>query len=371
MRSRGLLCVFAAGVLLAFLGAPSSVAVSWPGLATASVPYWKVWLCKPGIAIDYCRANLNTTVIYANGANALDTIPIPKNRPVDCFYVYPTVSMEKRGNADLRIQIEEKAIALTEAAEFEHVCRMFAPMYRQVPGDGDSYHPNYGLEYDDVLAAWRDYLAHDNDGRGVVLIGHSEGSFVLKELIQKQIERSATERKLLISAILVGGDVTVKDGSDEGGDFTSVPACQSKTQTGCVVAYSTWDRTPPKNAAFQYAASGQRVLCVNPAAPGGGSAPITPLFPWFDSNGLGLNWTTPPVSTVFMAFPGLYTARCVEQGNRAWLLVSRVTGPTDPRPMAQEVLNPTWGLHAADVSIDLANLIVLVQSESKAWLARH
>jgi len=204
-----------------------------------------------------------------------------------------------------------------------------------------------------------------------VLIGHTEGSLALKELIQKQIEHSNAERKLLVSAILVGGDVTVKHGSDEGGDFTTVPACGSKTQTGWVVAYSTWDRTPPKNAVFENASPGQRVLCVNPAAPGGGTAPITPLFPWFDSNGLGPDWSSPPVPTVFIAFPGLYTGHCVEQGTRAWLRVERVTGPTDPRPMVEEILNPTWGLRAADVSIDLANLVLLVQSESKAWLAHQ
>ena len=61
-----------------------------------------------------------------------------------------------------------------QAAQFERVCRVYAPMYRQVT----SAHGTEGRElaYHDVRAAWRDYLAHDNDGRGVVLIGHSQGA---------------------------------------------------------------------------------------------------------------------------------------------------------------------------------------------------
>jgi hypothetical protein len=59
-----------------------------------------------------------------------------------------------------------------------------------------------------------------------------------------------------LSAILLGNDVTVKDCSTEGDTFSNVPACTSTTETGCVVAYSSWNRTPPKDADFQ---EGRRV----------------------------------------------------------------------------------------------------------------
>ena len=160
------------GALLACLGTQRSLAVEWPGFGTAgpgaagpgvarsaAVPAWKVWLCEPDLAVDFCHANLTSTVVHAGGSATVVPVAIPANLPVDCFYVYPTVSIEKRGNSDLRIQIDEKATAVAEAAEFEQVCRMYAPMYRQVTVYGSEYHPNYGLEYEDVLAAWRDYLA--------------------------------------------------------------------------------------------------------------------------------------------------------------------------------------------------------------------
>ncbi len=43
-------------------------------------------------------------------------------------------------------------------------------------GDG----PRHGGDRD-VKAAWNDYLARDNKGRGVVLIGHSQGSLILTQ----------------------------------------------------------------------------------------------------------------------------------------------------------------------------------------------
>ena len=39
------------------------------------------------------------------------------------------------------------------------------------------------LGYRDVVDAWNHYLEHDNDGGGVVLMGHSQGTGVLVKLI--------------------------------------------------------------------------------------------------------------------------------------------------------------------------------------------
>lgn len=337
--------------------------------AAKNVPFWPVWLCLPGETTDWCNVNLTTTTISANGTRTVSEGTPATNPPVDCFYVYPTVSTENRTNSDLTIQPAEAAIATVEAGRFEQDCRLFAPMYNQVTENASASAADYNLEYTDVLAAWRDYLAHYNDGRGFVLLGHSEGSFILERLIRDQIENSP-ERKLLVSAILVGGDVTVKDGSETGGSFRHIPACRSKTETGCVVAYSTWDRTPPKDAALLNAAPGTHVLCVNPAAPGGGTAPITPLFVVGASEGVA-PLTYMAHKAIWVSFPDLYTAHCVQQGSRAWLRINRTTIPGDRRPTAQDVLSPAMGLHAADVSIALPDLVTLVHSEAEAWLARH
>jgi hypothetical protein len=152
-----------------------------------------------------------------------------------------------------------------------------------------------------------------------------------------------------------------------------VPACTSLTETGCVVAYSSWSRTPPPDASLQDVSAGakQQVLCVNHAAPGSSrSTPITPIFAGINPQMI-VPYGSKYVVYHWIEFPGLYTARCVQQGTRAWLLVSRINRPGDIRPTVQEALGPTEGLHAADVNITLANLVSLVASQSRAWLARH
>ena len=336
----------------------------------AGVPRWTHWLCFPNHPHDWCYVALPTTVISADGSRKVVNVPTNSKPTVDCFYVYPTVSQEQRGNADLRLQPAERNTAIIQAARFSQVCRVFAPLYRQTTSS-DLFKGNPQLAYDDVLAAWKDYLAHDNEGRGVVLIGHSQGAAMLERLIREQVEPSATERKLLVSAILLGGDVQVANGSTTGGTFRRVPACTSATETGCVIAYSSWDKTPPAGVGLEGVDSpSEHVLCVNPAALGGGSAPITPIFAGLDSEGLA-PYTAAWVNIPWVEFPGLYTARCVRQGGRAWLLLTRTHVPGDRRPTVQEVLGARSGLHAADMNVALENLIELVTSESRSWLSHR
>jgi hypothetical protein len=339
----------------------AGVALVATAVAGADVPHWNVWLCRPGLKVNYCNTDLSTTVFWPDGTNSTIKINDAKT-PIDCFYVYPTVSLERRGNADLKIQTEEKATAIAQAARFSQVCRVFAPVYRQMTiyGGGD-----HELAYQDVLAAWRDYLAHWNNGRGVVLIGHSQGAGMLEQLIQEQY---VSMRKLLVSALLLGGDVSV--GGNE--RYAGVPACRSLSQTGCIVAYSSWNRTPPSDAGEQGVAKpGQHVLCVNPVAPAGGSGPVTPIFPWFLPEGILPGLLKPQPSNTWVALPQLYTARCVRAGTRSWLLITRIQHAGDPRPSAQPITSPSMGLHAADVNIALGALITLVRSETAAYLAHR
>src|SRR5262249_27721564 len=154
----------------------------------------------------------------------------------------------------------------------------------------------------------------------------------------------------------------------KGGDFRHVPPCASKTQVGCVVAYSTWDRTPPANASFESVRNPatQHVLCVNPAAPGSSAAVnVTPLFLSTDfsewggmSPGLFM-----AVNTDWVSYPNLYRARCARKGAMAWLEVKPFTHG-DKRPVMKEQRGPTWGLHPLDVNIALFELVGLVASQA-------
>jgi Protein of unknown function (DUF3089) len=285
--------------------------------------------------------------------------------PVDCFYVYPTVSLQQTGNSNRDIDVQEGLIAILQASQFSQVCRVFAPMYRQITfaglrGEGS---PNPYVPYYDVLDAWRDYLANWNHGRGVVLIGHSQGAEVLEQLVKEQVDGKPARRRQLVSAILLGGNVPV-------GRYSHVPACASATQTSCLVAYSSFDSPPPANAPYAVSAKGKRpVLCVNPAAPGGHrSAPLTPIFPaeliGVRGGRLGFEATTPWVS-----FPGRYTATCKRTATASWLQIDHRKG--DKRPLVRPLGGAAGGLHADDVNIALGDLVALVRSQSTAYVSRR
>ena len=133
-----------------------------------------VWLCKPGASPDPCTPSLSTTV-YSSSESVLGVKhPTPVKHPaIDCFYVYPTVSGQKTGNANLHVDPEENSIALYQAARYSQYCRVFAPMYRQetLVGIGLGHPttpPNSALALADVRSAFRDYLEHYNHGRGFV-----------------------------------------------------------------------------------------------------------------------------------------------------------------------------------------------------------
>ena len=236
---------------------------------------------------------------------------------------------------------------------------------------------NFDVGYQDVLAAWNDYLAHDNDGRGVVLLGHSQGAGVLIQLMQQEIDPSPSARRLLVSAVILGGNVTVKQGSDIGGDFPHIPACRSFTQTGCVVAYSSFLQPPPANSLFGRPGTGPRAgqararasrCCASTRRRRRAARPgITSYFPTGKFPGLigTIDGTPPKAPTPWVSYPDRYTAQCMSSGGATWLQITPVPG--DPRPTVAQTLGPTWGLHLYDFNLPLGDLVNLVRREAAAY----
>ena len=362
-----------------------------PAASATEAPSNTVWLCKPGLADNPCEVDMTTTVISSDGSTTTESPSPAKDPPIDCFYVYPTVSGQTTMNADLTIDPEEKAVATSQASRFSQVCKVYAPMYRQltlrainaVPGagtpSGDTA-ASRDMAYADVVSAWQDYLAHYNNGRGVVLIGHSQGTMMLTRLVTAEIDPNPEARKLLVSALLIGGNVLVAKGQDVGGDFQNVPACRSATQTGCVVAYSSFLEPPPADSLFGRTDSGPgavigrdaanlEVLCANPASLSGGTGALKPHNPTAPLPGaLGaLVGSIPSASTPWVAYPDLYTGHCESANGANWLQVDATKVSGDPRPVVSQVLGPTWGLHLVDMNIAMGNMVDLVREQASAY----
>jgi hypothetical protein len=337
------------------------------------------WLCKPGLKDNPCVSDLTATVLHTDGTTTTEHRKNAKKPPVDCFYVYPTVSDQQTTNANRKIDPEIRAIADYQAARFSQVCHVWAPVYRQltlkaigkkVPASARA------KAYKSALAAWRDYVAHHNHGRGFILIGHSQGSFVLRQLIAQEIDKKPALRHRMVSALLLGGNVLVRKSGAAGGDFKHVPACRESRQVGCVVAYSMFGDTPPQDALFGRVPKGTaggsklRVLCTNPAALAGGKGTLEPYassVPFPGTLGLGVRiflGETPDVPTHWWRPPGRYSAHCSTAGGASFLKVDSLDGARAPTPTP----DPTWGYHLGDVNLALGNLTTLAGKQASSYM---
>lgn len=329
--------------------------------ASREVTHPTLWLCGPAAEDDACTGDLDATVVAADGSRTLLPFTPTPGPAVDCFYVYPTVSRAETRNAPLEITVAEREVARAQAGRFGEVCRVVAPVYRQVTlqglmNGGFADQEARDLAFGDVLSAWNDHVATAGD-RPFVLIGHSQGAHELTRLLAERIEGDPELRPRLISALLLGGAVTVPVGEDVGGSFATVPACRATTQIGCVVAYNSFAETPPAFALFGRGGYGREILCVHPGAPGGGPAPLTPFLPTAAVAGF---------DTPFVTAEDAVTGECRTEGSASWLQVD-----VDPA-LAREVaavsvdLGPAWGLHVGDVNLALGDLVALVRTQADA-----
>ncbi len=344
------------------------------------------WLCRPD-NIGFCQTNLDATVVEADGTLTVERWQPPEGVPqIDCFYLYPTASADMAPNSDLipgEQPGEEIHTVRRNFARFAGTCRLFAPIYRSTtvtqmqgqvpPGDRE-------LAYADVLAAWKHYLTHDNGGRGVVLIGHSQGSGHIRRLLMEEIEGKPVQA-LLVSALPIGNNFTVPA---TGGDLQHIPVCRAAGQVGCLVTYNTYraDAPPPANAVLGgRARDGLRHVCVNPAAPGGGSAELDAYLETTYTMGADPRmeqqpWSKdgPAITTPFVRVPGLLSARCVSDEHGDYLALSINADPADPRvdDLLGEVRRggralPEWGFHVIDVELAMGDLVNLVRAQAVNW----
>ena len=356
------------------------------------------WVCWPGATPNACDIDLTTTVIAADGAMTVEPFKADPKAPIDCFYVYPTVSTDPGVLANLAVEPAEQIVVKHQFARFAASCRLYAPVYRQFTLTAlfamMQGHPlpmaggvRPATAYDDVRDAWNYYLAHANAGRGVVLIGHSQGSGMLTQLIRNEIDGKPAQAHL-VSAILMGTSLVVPAGADVGGDFKSVPLCHSANQLGCVIAFASFRETspPPENSRFgrpRTPAPGMIAACVNPATLTGGPGPLHSYL------GAGTDSITPApqppvewvsgktVSTPFVSAPGLLTAQCATTPGFNFLSIHINADPASPRTseLRGDVIvggqvQKDWGLHLIDANLAMGNLVDIVRQEGAAWTAK-
>jgi hypothetical protein len=377
----GLLVAVAAGLLASCTGTnakptmlPAGLVSPFTGYVSAQYRDPTKWLCLPGRA-DTCARDLTATEIRADGSRAILRQARATNAPVDCFYVYPTIDSRifVAENHDGFSDQDQIAFATSaQAALFGQVCSLYVPLYRQATignylrSEGQRERA-FAVAYSDIADAFLHYMANHNRGRKIVLLGHSQGAEMVKRLLVQFFDGDAAMRARLLLAMPIGGELDVPIGRTKGGSFQNLPVCTAEVETGCIVAYRSRGETSDKPSG-QEVARGRRAICVNPGnlTEDGGRGSLQAFFPRYDLLD-GLEGVTTP----YVFYPELYTARCVDgpSGTRV-LDIGEIDEPgglrTRPFDLSNWRFSTSRGTHMADFQFAQGDLIDMVRRRSRS-----
>ncbi|MEE2749551.1 MAG: DUF3089 domain-containing protein [Pseudomonadota bacterium] len=365
------------------------------------------WLCHPEQRDqdNVCLRDQSVISVAANGSSSVTPGYIEQIPAVDCFYVYPTASMDVTANSNMTPDAQEKDTTAIQFGRYGEVCRTFAPVYRQrtltylgigALGDGlvseETMAEANETAYQDVRNAFDHYLNNDSNGRGFILVGHSQGARLLARLLQEEIESNDALRRRLVAAHLIGTGISVPVGEQVGGTFQQTPLCTSANQSGCVVAYSTFRKGDPELETPRFGVvsePGFEAACTHPAALAGGTETLQARLPFdqpyaFDvllemkgSSGPYKSWwksLRAKREADFYAVPGQFSGQCVRDSEGThYLEVTIDSDPEDPRAdeyRGELIVVKGWGLHLIDVNIAQGDLIRLASDQINAWLPR-
>lgn len=177
-----------------------------------------------------------------------DSIPSPlRNEPkdssVDVFFIHPTTYTSRMTTDNAAIDDDyinaktDYSTILYQASVFNGQCRVFAPRYRQAAfnmffeTDEVKRKQALGIAYADVAAAFNYYLQHWNNGRPIIIAGHSQGSLLAEQLLKDFFEDKSLSKQLVV-AYVTGWSVPKEY-------FTSLKMCNDSLATGCICSWRT------------------------------------------------------------------------------------------------------------------------------------
>ena len=264
--------------------------------------------------------------------------PMAQDGPVDVFFVHPTTyNGGEQWNGPIAYPRAARQLASVMlpnyAGPFARVGRVFAPRYRQASVYAMASLREDALQarrfaYGDVKAAFDTYVARYGGGRPFILVGVEQGGSLAALLIRDEIARNPDLNRRMLAAYLIQTIVP----ADQYGRDAAPPACTSRSQVHCVVAYMQvregrlgtarriLNRALGWDAQGELTPLGERPpLCVNPLL-GGASDLMAPRRDNLGAaNATDLEWGLRPGY-----LPHQVSAQC--RGGILW--VSRARSPT-------------------------------------------
>ncbi len=232
--------------------------------------------------------------------------------PADVFFIHPTTyDGGEHWNAPFRdgksSRLLERVMLPNYAGPFVRVGRLFAPRYRQASLYSqttlrEDARQARAFAYGDVLAAFRYWRAQDGGDRPFVIVGVEQGGLMAARLLRDEIAGDPALRARLVGAYLIETVVP----ANAYGPGAAIPACESRRQAGCVVAWASLrdgeiDAPDRLSRSLAWTPTGELetlgnnpALCVNPLTGGQGGEHSLPREALGAVNATGLEWGVRP-----------------------------------------------------------------------------
>lgn len=194
----------------------------------------------------------------------LDGTAADSLKPVDVFYVYPTVTgfrpeTEVCDMTDTMMIAGAQMVRQIQTAVFDESCNVFMPIYRQIsmPKPGSDYRViiDYVSQFD-ATDALDYYLNNLNQGRPFIIAGHSQGASVVIALLENYMTKHPEVLDRMVAAYPIGFAVT-KDWLAK----TGLKFAEGATDTGVIVSWNTEGPTNLKEKNMTLAPGG---ISINP-----------------------------------------------------------------------------------------------------------
>ncbi len=187
-------------------------------------------------------------VSYADAAHWV-ALPTNADKPVDVFYLYPTVWAKRSENDPNICEIDNKlmlaggkAAYQKQATAFEITGNVYAPYYRQADAayclsisDEEQTKLLDGIPKADVFASLDYYFENYNNGRPFILAGHSQGSNMLLFVLSEYMKEHPDIYKRMVAAYVIGYSVTDEFLQKN----THLKFAQGAEDTGVIISYNT------------------------------------------------------------------------------------------------------------------------------------
>jgi hypothetical protein len=163
----------------------------------------------------------------------------------DVFFIHPTTDVfgiKTSGNTEIdnrRVNKQTDELAIKyQASVFNGSCKIYAPRYRQAvlhnffSKNTQKTQEAFNIAYADVKSAFEYYLKNYNNGRPIIIAGHSQGSMLAVRLLRDFFDGKPLQQQL-IAAYVIGYPVFTNQ-------FQYLKAATHQDSLGGIIAYNTF-----------------------------------------------------------------------------------------------------------------------------------